>query len=81
MPCHMRIREPLAEYPSHSAGLAGAFVDREVETRGLDFVDKEKAKYEGKHRGHASNVQKLTCLSSLARRQAHEAYDNNNGQF
>jgi hypothetical protein len=27
------------------AGFAGAFVDREVETRGLDFIDKEKAKY------------------------------------
>ncbi|KAF4632882.1 hypothetical protein G7Y89_g5248 [Cudoniella acicularis] len=26
------------------AGFAGAFVDREVETRGLDFIDKEKAK-------------------------------------
>ncbi|KAL4915692.1 hypothetical protein BDW62DRAFT_188083 [Aspergillus aurantiobrunneus] len=26
------------------AGLAGAFVDREVETKGLDFVDREKAK-------------------------------------
>ncbi|KAI0825926.1 hypothetical protein BC629DRAFT_1434474 [Irpex lacteus] len=51
-----------AEAKEILAGLAGAFVDREVETRGLDFVDKEKAKYE-------------------ARRQAHEAYDNNNGQF
>ncbi|KAF8877936.1 hypothetical protein CPB84DRAFT_1794542 [Gymnopilus junonius] len=27
------------------AGFAGAFIDREVETRGLDFVDKEKAKH------------------------------------
>ncbi|KAF4972606.1 hypothetical protein FSARC_879 [Fusarium sarcochroum] len=26
------------------AGVIGAFVDREVETRGLDYVDKEKAK-------------------------------------
>ncbi|THH01735.1 hypothetical protein EW026_g986 [Hermanssonia centrifuga] len=26
------------------AGFAGAFIDREVETKGLDFVDKEKAK-------------------------------------
>ncbi|KZT62973.1 hypothetical protein CALCODRAFT_6769 [Calocera cornea HHB12733] len=38
--------------PSHDeakallAGFAGAFVDREVETRGLDFIDKEKAKYD-----------------------------------
>ena len=30
-----------------AAGLAGAFVDREVESRGLDFVDRAKAKYEG----------------------------------
>ena len=30
-----------------AAGLAGAFVDREVETRGLDFIDREKAKREG----------------------------------
>ncbi|KDQ58980.1 hypothetical protein JAAARDRAFT_56982 [Jaapia argillacea MUCL 33604] len=27
------------------AGFAGAFVDREVETRGLDFIDREKAKH------------------------------------
>lgn len=26
------------------AGLAGAFIDREVETRGLDFIDRERAK-------------------------------------
>ena len=30
-----------------SAGFAGAFIDREVETRGLDFIDTEKAKYQG----------------------------------
>ncbi|KAJ3547235.1 hypothetical protein NM688_g5420 [Phlebia brevispora] len=40
--------------PSHEeakellAGVSGAFVDREVETRGLNFVDKEKAKYEAR---------------------------------
>jgi len=27
-----------------AAGFAGAFVDREVETRGLDYIDSEKAK-------------------------------------
>ncbi|THV08519.1 hypothetical protein K435DRAFT_772000 [Dendrothele bispora CBS 962.96] len=27
------------------AGFAGAFVDRIVETKGLDYVDKEKAKH------------------------------------
>jgi len=26
------------------AGLAGAFIDREVETKGLDFIDKRRAK-------------------------------------
>ncbi|KAL4950939.1 hypothetical protein BDW69DRAFT_171096 [Aspergillus filifer] len=26
------------------AGFAGAFIDREVETKGLDFVDRERAK-------------------------------------
>jgi hypothetical protein len=26
------------------AGFAGAFIDREVESKGLDFIDREKAK-------------------------------------
>jgi len=37
-PSHAKAKEILA-------GFAGAFVDREVETRGLDFIDKEKAKH------------------------------------
>ncbi|KAK7033105.1 hypothetical protein R3P38DRAFT_2773563 [Favolaschia claudopus] len=28
------------------AAFAGAFIDREVETHGMDFIDKEKAKYD-----------------------------------
>jgi len=38
--------------PSHAfakelmAGAAGAFIDKQVETRGLDFIDKERAKRE-----------------------------------
>ncbi|KAJ5287799.1 hypothetical protein N7478_003485 [Penicillium angulare] len=46
--------------PSHAkakeifAGFAGAFIDREVETKGLDFVDAEKAKYHA--RQHIENV-------------------------
>jgi hypothetical protein len=32
------------------AGLVGAFVDREVETKGLDFVDREKAKHHAQQR-------------------------------
>ncbi|EJT97141.1 hypothetical protein DACRYDRAFT_25262 [Dacryopinax primogenitus] len=31
------------------AGFAGAFIDHIVESKGLDFVDKEKAKYHAKH--------------------------------
>jgi len=26
------------------AGFSGAFIDREVETKGLDFIDREQAK-------------------------------------
>ena len=43
----------LGEPDSHAkakefiAGAIGAFVDREVETRGLDFIDKEEAKRHG----------------------------------
>jgi hypothetical protein len=33
-----------AEAKEILAGFIGAFVDREVETRGLDFVDRERAK-------------------------------------
>ncbi|KAJ9203695.1 hypothetical protein DTO166G4_8140 [Paecilomyces variotii] len=36
-PSHEKAKEILA-------GLAGAFIDREVETRGLDYVDRERAK-------------------------------------
>ncbi|KZP33019.1 CipC1 protein [Athelia psychrophila] len=37
-----------AEAKEIMAGLAGAFIDREVETRGMDTFDKEKAKYEAR---------------------------------
>jgi hypothetical protein len=33
-----------AEAKELLAGFSGAFVDREVETRGLDYIDKERAK-------------------------------------
>ncbi|KAH8705824.1 CipC1 protein [Talaromyces proteolyticus] len=36
-PSHEKAKEILA-------GFAGAFIDREVETKGLDFIDREKAK-------------------------------------
>ncbi|KAF8500862.1 CipC1 protein [Russula emetica] len=29
-----------------AAGFAGAFIDKQFETHGLDFLDKEKAKYQ-----------------------------------
>jgi hypothetical protein len=32
------------------AGFAGAFIDRELETKGLDFIDKEKAKRHARDR-------------------------------
>ncbi|KAK6542391.1 hypothetical protein TWF694_006346 [Orbilia ellipsospora] len=35
------------------AGFAGAFIDREVETRGFDFVDKERAKYDARQQAHS----------------------------
>jgi hypothetical protein len=37
------------------AGFAGAFIDREVETKGLDFVDTERAKYQA--RQHIDQVE------------------------
>ncbi|KAJ5636843.1 uncharacterized protein N7484_010156 [Penicillium longicatenatum] len=46
--------------PSHEkakeimAGIAGAFIDREVESKGLDFVDREKVKYQA--RQHIDNA-------------------------
>jgi hypothetical protein len=36
------------------AGFAGAFIDREVESKGLDFVDREKVKYQA--RQHIDNA-------------------------
>jgi len=35
-----------AEANEIMAGVAGAFIDRLVETKGLDFVDREKAKHQ-----------------------------------
>ncbi|KZO97512.1 hypothetical protein CALVIDRAFT_479728 [Calocera viscosa TUFC12733] len=40
------------------ASFAGAFIDHIVETKGLDFVDKEEAKYKGA--SHPRLV--LTCM-------------------
>ncbi|KIW01686.1 uncharacterized protein PV09_06867 [Verruconis gallopava] len=40
-PSHEKAKEILA-------GFAGAFIDREAETKGLDFIDREKAKYDAR---------------------------------
>ncbi|KAF8317487.1 putative phosphoglycerate mutase family protein [Cantharellus anzutake] len=51
-------KEANGEFDSHAkakefiAAAAGAFVDREVETRGLDFIDREKAKRHAKEQAH-----------------------------
>ncbi|KAF8271973.1 hypothetical protein EI94DRAFT_1567259 [Lactarius quietus] len=34
------------------AGLAGVALDRLVETKGLDYIDKQKAKKQGEHPSH-----------------------------
>ncbi|KAH8827737.1 hypothetical protein DL96DRAFT_1600136 [Flagelloscypha sp. PMI_526] len=34
------------------AGFAGAFIDRIVETKGLDYVDREQAKHKAKQHAH-----------------------------
>ncbi|KAF8257206.1 hypothetical protein EI94DRAFT_1597967 [Lactarius quietus] len=34
------------------AGFAGAYVDREVETKGFDYIDREKAKRAGEYPSH-----------------------------
>lgn len=46
--------QPIGQPPSHEkakellAGFAGAFIDREVETKGLDYVDRERAKHQAR---------------------------------
>ncbi|GJP92886.1 putative phosphoglycerate mutase family protein [Aspergillus niger] len=39
------------------AGLAGAFIDREVETKGLDFVDRERAKHHARKQLEEASAQ------------------------
>ncbi|KAH8118279.1 putative phosphoglycerate mutase family protein [Phellopilus nigrolimitatus] len=39
------------------AGFSGAFVDREVETKGLNFFDKEKAKHHAKQQVNSQVAQ------------------------
>lgn len=35
------------------AGFAGAFIDREFETKGLDYLDKQKAKHHAVEQAHS----------------------------
>ena len=44
----LRHNVPRFSHVSYSAALSGGFIDRIVETKGLDFVDKEKAKHHAK---------------------------------
>jgi hypothetical protein len=46
-PSHQKAKEILA-------GFAGAFIDREVETKGLDFIDREQARRQAQ--AHIDNV-------------------------
>ncbi|OJJ98930.1 hypothetical protein ASPACDRAFT_1889375 [Aspergillus aculeatus ATCC 16872] len=46
-----------AEAKEILAGLAGAFIDREVESKGLDFVDREKAKYHARRQLEEASAQ------------------------
>ncbi|CEL62634.1 hypothetical protein RSOLAG1IB_04990 [Rhizoctonia solani AG-1 IB] len=39
------------------AGFVGAFVDREVETRGLDAIDRERAKYQAREQAEQALAQ------------------------
>lgn len=39
------------------AGFAGAFVDREVESRGLDFIDREEAKRRARQHIESASAQ------------------------
>ncbi|KAI0700176.1 putative phosphoglycerate mutase family protein [Cytidiella melzeri] len=41
-----------AEAKELLAGFAGAFIDREFESKGLDFIDKEKAKHDAKQQAY-----------------------------
>ena len=43
-----------AEAKDIMAGFAGAFIDREVESKGMDFIDSEKVKYQA--RQHIDDV-------------------------
>ena len=74
----------------HRAGFAGAFVDREVETKGLDFIDREKAKYQGEIPHSPSSPFPYRLARSLeltdpsfspAQQQLEAEYDNRYNQY
>ncbi|KAJ7170675.1 hypothetical protein C8R43DRAFT_59821 [Mycena crocata] len=45
-----------AEAKALMAGFAGAFIDKEVESHGLDFIDKEKAKHDAHNKANEAVV-------------------------
>ncbi|KAF7330550.1 hypothetical protein MVEN_02494700 [Mycena venus] len=48
-----------AEAKELLAAFAGAFIDKEVESHGLDFIDKEKAKYDAHKNASDAGCQRL----------------------
>lgn len=70
---HLRLPPSYSLYLffDHSASLAGAFIDRTVETKGLDYIDTQKAKHHGTHR-LSSFVRSLHAdMLSLSSRAQH----------
>ena len=65
----------------NSAGFAGAFIDREVETRGLDFIDREKAKHHGESYIQSARAPSSRDTRLSAKQQLHDTYDQNGGNW
>ncbi|KAF8314719.1 hypothetical protein DL93DRAFT_2079858 [Clavulina sp. PMI_390] len=57
-PSHAKAKELLA-------GFAGAFVDRMVETKGLDFIDKQKAKHQAQEHANEALVENHPDMPSV----------------
>ncbi|KAJ3555831.1 hypothetical protein NM688_g2362 [Phlebia brevispora] len=59
-PSHEKAKEILA-------GFAGAFIDREVETKGLDFIDRERVKHHAHERnaGAYDSNQNSCCIEDF----------------
>lgn len=55
-----------------SAALIGGTITHLVETKGLDFIDKEKAKKEGKTSCYFDQLRRLKCISISAAKHIDE---------